>query len=331
VPEHGNLQFLSFWVAIGAGLFVDEGLDVELVFSPTPDQAPQLLLQQQADVAVLMPPMFLGMIADAHPVKLFANLLTHDPINLIVDRDLAQALDLSASAPLAERLEALTDRRIGVAPQAAHRLRVLFASVGMNADQDIEIVVTHGEEQIQALADGTVDALYTHTPYLEEALVEHDAFLLVHQSAGEVPELAGLQIHSLVTTQSYMREAPQVLFAVTRAIQRAQQLVHSDPSDAVRAVLRSGVPGLVTTRVEAVVDVYRPATPRTPVVLADGIIRAAPLFPSRPRVPDFTAIDVEDYIASQFARKAVCSTRPPRAARPAVRDCAESATCQVGR
>jgi hypothetical protein len=43
VPELGDLQFLSFWVAIGAGFFVDEGLDVALVFSPTPDQAPQLV------------------------------------------------------------------------------------------------------------------------------------------------------------------------------------------------------------------------------------------------------------------------------------------------
>lgn len=297
-----NLQLLNFWVAQGAGYFEEEGLDVELVVAPTPAQTPQLLLQGQADVAVLMPPLYLGMIAEEHPVKLFANLLTNDPINLVVDKDVAEERELSPTAPLPDRLEALAGLRIGVANQPVTRLRALFASVGMDADEDVEIVVTPGGAQIQALIDGTVDALYTHTPYLEEALVEHEALLLVNQSAGEVPELAGLQIHSLVTTRSYIRQDPKALFAVTRAIYRAQQLIDSDQDEAVQAILDSGIPDLEEPRVERIVEIYAPAVPETPVVRPDGIVRANDLFPAIPSRPDFTQIDVKDYIAPWFAR-----------------------------
>lgn len=305
VPEMGNLQLLNFWVAVGEGLFEDEGLDVELVTPSMPGQTSQLLLQGQADVAVLQPPLFLGLIADEQPVKLFANLLTNDPIDLVVDKDVADDLDLSATAPLEDRLEALEGLKIGVAENAANRLHVLFESVGMEADEVVEIVVLHGEDQIPALTGETVDALYTHTPFLEEALVDHEAFLLVNQSAGEVPELVGLQIHGMVTTSGYVKDHPKALFRVTRAIYRAQQLIHSNPDVAVQAVLSSGLPDLVTPRVETIVDVYSHAVPETPVVPPDGVVRAADLFPSRPNVPDFTQIDVNDYIANKFAKKVV--------------------------
>jgi NitT/TauT family transport system substrate-binding protein len=305
VPERDNLQFLNFWVASGAGFFEEEGLDVELVTPPMAGQTPQLLLQGQVDVAVLMPPLFLGMIAEEQPVELFANLLTNDPINLVVDPQVAESRQLSATAPLADRLDAIRGLRIGVAENAANRLHVLFESVGMDAGTDVEIVVLHGEDQIPALTGGTVDALYTHTPFVEEALVDHEAFLLVDQSAGEVPELAGLQIHALVTTESYVRTNPASLLRVTRAVYRAQRLIHAHPGAAVQALLASGIPGLVPARIEALVDLYSPAVPPTPIVPPDGVVRAAELFPSRPSVPDFTQIDVHDYVTNKFARKVV--------------------------
>jgi NitT/TauT family transport system substrate-binding protein len=309
VPTADNLQFLAFWVAAGAGYFEDEGLDVELVSPPMPGQLPQLLLQGQVDAAVMQAPLYLGMIGQEHPVALFAGLLTNDPINLIVDEDVAESLDLSATAPLPERLDAIRGLRIGVADEASNRLRVLFEAVGMDPDQDVEIVVLHGEDQIPALTGGTVAALYTHTPFLEEALVDHGAFMLINQSAGDVPELARLQIHTMVATRTSIHDNPRALLRVTRAVYRAQRLVHSDPAEAVAAVLDSGVPDLMAPRIEALVDVYGPAIPRSPVVSPEGVVRTADLWEGRPVAPDFTQIDVRHYISNRFARKAVRTVR----------------------
>ena len=86
VPERENIQFLSLWVALGAGYLQAEGLDVQLVVAPRRNQSGQFLLQNQADVALLQPPVYLGLIAQQRPIVLFANLLANDPINLIVRR-----------------------------------------------------------------------------------------------------------------------------------------------------------------------------------------------------------------------------------------------------
>lgn len=294
VPEPTNLQFLSYWVAAGAGYFEDYGLDVGLVAPPMPGQAPQFLLQGRVDVTVLQAPLYLGMIADRHPVKLFANLLTNDPINLVVDKDVADERNLSSTAPLPDRLNALRGLRIGVAENASARTRVLFESVGMDPDSDVDIVELHGEDQIPAFVSGAVHALHTHTPFLEEALVDHDAFLLVNQSAGEVPELSGLAIHTMVTTDTYLANNRRAVTAIKLALYRAQRLLHADPDEAVQAILNSGVP---SQRLTAIVNLYRHAVPLPPTMRPDQVIRTADLFVGRPNHPDFTQIDIRDYLA----------------------------------
>ena len=297
IPTNDNLQFMSFWTALGAGFFDDEGLDVQLVFPPMPDRAGQFMLEGRADVALLPPPMYLPLIEDSEPIVIFANLLANDQINLIVRQDFATEHNLSTDLPLKDRLEAIRGMRVGVAPGPPTRLRVLFDSVGLDADSDIEMVIVHGPEQNQAFGEGSVDSLYAHTPYLERALVQQDAVVLVNQSAGEVPELTNRQSHSLVAARSFATANREDLVALTRAVGRAQQLIRTDQSAAVEALLESGVPGLDRTLVETIVDLYAPAIPESPEVSIEGIERALDLFPAHRTPPDLTGIDIGGFMA----------------------------------
>ena len=265
VPDPDNLQFMSFWVALGAGLFKEEGLDVQLVTPPMPQGAPQILIQGRADVAVLPPPMYLPLIGQQQPIVIFANLLQNDQINLIVRKDIIESRKLSPTAPLAERLQGLKGLKVGVAPGPPTRLRALFTSVGLDVDRDIQMVIVPPKEQNQAFGENRVDALYAHTPFLEQALVHQNAVILVNQSRGEVPQLSGRQIHSLVTMRSFATSKPEVLAALTRGILRAQRLVHADQKAAVEAILRA-LPSLDRRLVETIVSIYEPAIPQTPEI-----------------------------------------------------------------
>src|SRR5262245_57371060 len=89
VPERDNIQYLSLWVALGAGFFQQEGLEPSVVVAERGNQSGRLLMQNEADIALLQPPVFLGLMAQQQPIVLFANLLANDPINLIVRADVA--------------------------------------------------------------------------------------------------------------------------------------------------------------------------------------------------------------------------------------------------
>jgi ABC-type nitrate/sulfonate/bicarbonate transport system substrate-binding protein len=304
LPDGDNLQYLSFWVAKGAGYFGDEGMDLEILTPSSPPGTMAMVQTGAYDVFVLPPPVYLTLMEQRYPLLLVANLLQNDPINVIVRRSVMEARKLSASAPLVERLKGMHGLKVGVAPGPPTRLRALFASQGLDADREIEIVIVHGRDQNAAFAAGTVDALYCHTPYLETALVDQDAVMLVHQSGGEVKELAARQIHALVVSQALAKSNPERVFAMTRAIYRAERTVHDDRAASVRAVLHE-FPSMDPRKVETIVRLYEPAVPATPRVSVQGIDPALVLFPASRAAPDLHKIDVHDYVAPAFADRAV--------------------------
>ena len=320
IPSDDNLQLMNLWIALGAGHFEEQGLDVQIVLPPaegggggTPP-----LLGAPADVAVMARPRYLRLIGQEEPLLVFANLLENDPINLVVRREVAEERGLSADMPLAKRLNAIRGLKGGVAPGPPVRLRVLFESVGLDADSDIEMVIIPGDEQNKAYEEGLVDALYAHTPFLERALVEQGAVMIVNQSAGEVPELGpGLQ-HALVTTREYANANPEVLVALVKALHRAQQLVHADLQAAADAIRGSGVNLLAPRGLETIVAIYEPAIPQTPEVSVEAVLKELALFPAHQTPPDLSGIDLTKYVEPRFAQQAISESPPTPSATAAV-------------
>jgi ABC-type nitrate/sulfonate/bicarbonate transport system substrate-binding protein len=306
VPNDNNLQWLNFWVAQGAGYFADEGLQVQVMSGGTGDEeggrrVTQALIDGSADVVIQPRPLFLLAVGEQLPVAAFANLLRNDPINLVVHRDIADARGVSPESPLADRLEGLRGLKIGVAPGPVSRLRALAAAAGLNADTDIELVIVPGEMQNEAFGNRSIDALYAHTPYLETALTEQDAALIVNQSAGEIPALADRQILMLVTTRQFRDANLEVLLRMTRAIYRAQRLIHMDRLATLAAIRASGVRLRAPAALALIVEIYSPAVPEAPTVSTEGALAELALFPGRRAPPDLSGIDMSLYVDDRFA------------------------------
>jgi ABC-type nitrate/sulfonate/bicarbonate transport system substrate-binding protein len=305
VPGAENMQFFNLWVALGAGYFELEGLAPRIVVAKGPRTTGDLLLNGRADVALLPPPMFLGMMAEDKPIVLFASLLANEPINLIVRKEIAEARRLSEQQTLAARLQAMKGLRVGLAGEVSPRLKTLAARAGLDAEKDFRLAVVPGPDQVEAFAGGKVDALFAHTPYLETALVEHGAVLVAETSSGAVPELADGQIHALATTRRTAQAKAGLIEAITLAIAQAQQLIHTDLKATVDAVIASGAAGSDRRLIETIAAVYAPAVPRTPEISIEGILRDASLYPAHPRAPDFTMVDAARFVAPEFAAQAL--------------------------
>lgn len=312
VPDGDNLQYLAFWAARGAGYFADEGVETELVVPEIPAQAIAKVLAGEAPVAVLPPPVYLQLIADRFPVELVANLLQNDPIDLVVRRSLFEERKMSATAPLRERLLSLKGLRVAVAPGPPVRLRALFASEGLDADATIQLVVRRGPDQNAAFVHGECDALYAHTPYVETALDDEDAVVLVNQSAGDAPPLAMRQIHALVVRRDFLASQRPVVLSMVRAVARAEQLVHADPAAAEEAVMRA-LPSLDRRHLHTLMGLYRPAIPDTPRVSVEGLAPALALFPSSRTAPSLDGIPLGDFVAAGILDEALAG---PGAAQP---------------
>ena len=103
-----------------------------------------MLKRGEAQVAVLPPTRYLPLIADDFPIVLVANLLANDGINLIVHRSTLEERHISPTQPIKDRLIGLQGLKIGVAHGPPTRLRALYASEGLNADDKLTLVYLKG-------------------------------------------------------------------------------------------------------------------------------------------------------------------------------------------
>jgi ABC-type nitrate/sulfonate/bicarbonate transport system substrate-binding protein len=298
LPETGNLQYLAFWVAAGSS-----DVDLKLRVAETPGDTPKLVDPAAAQLFVLPPPILLQLLADGAPLVAVANLLRNDPIDLIVKREVARARKLDAALPLKERLERMRGLKLGVAPGPIPRLRTLYQSVGLPVP---EVVTLMGQEQNGALADGKVEALYAHTPYLERALMQQDCVVVVNQAGGEVPELASRQIHTLVANDKMLREKRPTVDKMIAAIAHAERLIHHDRAAALAALFRALPPKDAAARAlaEKLFDLYANAIPEDPAVSVEGLKGALTFYPASKRPPDLSHLD--------WARHVLTPTRPRR-------------------
>ena len=300
VPKDGNLQYMSFWVAQAGGYFAREGIDVELVFPSAPQQAESMFESGKTEAAVLAPPMYLRFIGAKVPILLVANLLRNDPIDLVVRKSILDERKLTAAMPLKERLAGLKGLRLGVAPHPPTRLRALFASVGLDVDKDLELVILHGREQNAAFSEGKVDALYAHTPYLEKALVQDGAAMLVEQTRGELASLANRQIHCLTFRRSVADARPSLVLAAARAIGAAEKSIHASTKDTVDLLAKT-FPTRDRRELETIVRLYEPAIPDSPDVHVEDLAPALALFPDGLPKPDLSAMDLAPFVAKGLA------------------------------
>ncbi len=335
IQNDHNLQWMNFWIAKGANFFADEGLNIEVVLPGSVrgdggggggrgsgggggggggrasggghslEDGARALRNGSAQIAVMPRPQFLNAVGSKQPVIAFANLLANDAINLVVQGDIAKERDLSLDLPIAERLKRIRGLKVGVAPGPPPRLRALMQSVGLDADTDIEMMIVPGPAQNHFFGERMVDAIYAHTPYLEKALVDQGGVMIVNQSAGNVKALSNRQIHMLVTLRRYADANPDTIAAATRAIYKAQQLVRSDPEAAAAAIRASGTALKEPHALDTVVEIYKSALPRTPMVSADGALRELELNSAHRELPDMSAIDMNKYVDNRFAQEAV--------------------------
>jgi ABC-type nitrate/sulfonate/bicarbonate transport system substrate-binding protein len=277
VPDRENRQFLLFWVAYGAGLFREQGVDVRITSAPAPKDTPDLLLQSDAACAVLPSPMYFGLIERKAPVVLVANLLARESANLIIRTELANRFSDKRKATLAERMSLFRGKKIGVAAGPRPRLTALLDAAGLGPD-DVRIEILHGDKQNEALATGKVDAIYAHTPYFERAIVSGEGALWVNTSAGEVARLDHLLVHALVCKQAAVATRADAIEKVVRALDESRKLTDKDLQRATRA-LAAGLGQPSSPELSTLVAVYRMALPADVRPRVADMVAGLSLFP----------------------------------------------------
>lgn len=229
---------LPVFVADQRGLFERHGLDVTLRRYETA----QPLVEEVLDGRVLaggfaaLPIVFTAAARDGSEVRLAAAMVedTEHPVSYLLRR----AGDDSLSGP-----GDLTGKRIGILPTIAYRrwLDVVLRDAGV-APSDVTVMPIAPPQQLQALAGGGADALFTNDPMATAALASGVAAEL--GAAGPVPRALGgpLVFGSFLVHPRLVRERPGDVARLLGALDEAIALIERDQA-AAREAMTSFVRG----------------------------------------------------------------------------------------
>lgn len=233
-----SIAFFSEYVADQEGYFKAQGLNV-----PTPIQV-TTGAKAAAGIEAGSCQVANGVITDAFSlqkidssVRVVGALLNAYAVDIVVGKKFIQEAGVTASSSLAEKINALKGKKIGITgPNTGTQalLTYLFKLQGLDAAKDATQVSlgSNSTAALTALQSGTVDALSYFVPFGQAAVARGAGDILISPVRGDIPELVGDVQGIFYTKQSVIDAQPEAIAAYIRAIGQAEAFVHNNPVQA---------------------------------------------------------------------------------------------------
>jgi NitT/TauT family transport system substrate-binding protein len=165
--------------------------------------------------------------------------LTNGFLNdVTVSKRFEQQTHVIASSPLAEKVQALRGKKIGVsAPNSASDALVtyLFRQQGINDQRDV-VKVDLGADtatNLAALQAGRVDAIVNGVPAGEEAEARGIGDIFISPVRGDVPAMQGQLYGVFYARQQVIDAKPKAVQAFIRAIAQAESFIQKNPAQTI--------------------------------------------------------------------------------------------------
>jgi sulfonate transport system substrate-binding protein len=257
-----TVTFLPVYVAEDMGMWKKLGLDVTL-HNITGMGSTNAMLAGSVDFAVQSGPSLIrGNIRGRHMVGI-AEMANHEAFALVAHKASLPGLDWKGS--LKERVAALKGKKISVdSPNTVVDvlLRYFAGEAGLNSKTDMTEVYMQPTEAIAAMKSGSIDAAMLNYPWVETALRQGVASMLVN-AITELPELTPTIATTTTTREGFCDSHQSICEKLARGYVEAHKFIHEHPQQALEVALKR-MPGANKEDLENSLKVLVKATPEVP-------------------------------------------------------------------
>ncbi len=255
--------YAPFYAAHSLGAYRDEGVEVEIVTSPTPAHTASSLLDGSADISWGGPMrVLLTYDADANcDLVLFAEAVTRDPFFLI---GRSARPDFRLADLMAVRLATVSE-----VPTPWLCLREDLRRAGLDPAAVQAVTDRTMAQNAATLRAGEIDLAQLYQPYAEELL--GDGGHIWYAAAARGPTA----YTSLYTTRRRFEADPDLMAAMTRGLYRTLVWLETAAPERVAEAISSYFPSLAPDLLAACIGRYQALGiwNRTPVLPRDGFER----------------------------------------------------------
>jgi NitT/TauT family transport system substrate-binding protein len=293
-----SLFFASAYVAKQLGYFDENGLDVTVIDVGSGSNVIASVVGGSAEIGGAGIRNISQGVSKGQALKAFSSSLKGFPNFLVVRKGFLDDAGLKVDSPLNDRIASLRGKNIAVndiGGSAGDFVRELLRRGGF-ADRDAALInISSTPGRLAALKAKRVDALVGYAPEPETAMLEGYGEILI-DSATDIPEIKSIEYIMHFGQAAYIREKPDVIERLVRALAKATKLMKDDTAvarDAFFAQMSAKAFGGATDPklAELQWNNMRPYFPAAMSITDDGMKGARTFFQIPDNLSDDTLID----------------------------------------
>ncbi|HLI22847.1 MAG TPA: ABC transporter substrate-binding protein [Stellaceae bacterium] len=270
-----TLTFSAPFLAEDAGLYKAEGLNVShrmLVGV----EAVNAVIAGSADFTMSTGPVFLRANAKGQALIAIENLIDKPLVEMVMRKDVADALHFSDSWSLKQRGAALKGKTIaiqGVGSIIHAWERFVAARGGLDPETDVQIAPLDPPAMLGALQTKAVDGFATSLPYTTQAVLNGTAVMYASAPEGIAPDMIPFPYGIIMTRPQTCKDNPAKCRGVVHALANASKMIHDQPDKALEilsARFKQMDPAVLKAAWKTVAAAHATDLRVTPAILATG-------------------------------------------------------------
>lgn len=271
-----GFQFFPVYIARGAGLFDEEGLDADWVNVGSGTKQAASVMGGSAEMTPLALMHAIKSQAEGADLVAFANLLSDWSMVVVLSNDAIKNAGIELAMPVDEKIKRLTGLKLGITSPGSSTdvsIRKMLLARNMVPDQVVKL---------QPLGDGTailaafdkklVDGFVFAAPVPEIVEARGLGKIVVNPMAREVPEQVGVPYAVMATSRATFAKKSEVIRASARAMTKALIFARDKPEETLK-IMQHYFPDVEPAILARIVTTYRAALPSSPVITRDEVAK----------------------------------------------------------
>lgn len=231
-----SLSAAAIYIAKDAGYFAAEGLDVEFIATGSGIKSivPLVRGDTQFCACIFSHPID-AMTSGAGDVKLIGTVVNGYNHKIVIRKDLAERLGITATTPLETRIQALKGLKIGITEPNASTdqvLRLAMEKFGLDPNKDAQLIALGANNLPPAIHNQQIDAFVMVPPVPERAVQAGDAVYLMDLAEDSLPLLRDAAYMTITVDPGYLSKNRDTAVRLIRAVANAQKLLFENQSEA---------------------------------------------------------------------------------------------------
>ena len=298
-----TLTFTSVFIAEDAGLFKKEGLNVSFrqLVGVASNNA---VIGGSADFSVGTAATFLRGAAQGQRMFAIANMVDRPMVELVLRKDVAEAVGYKASMTTAEKAKLLKGKTIAVQGigSIVHAMQRLTSSMGgLDPDKDMTVVSMEPPAMVAALKSKQIDGYATSMPFTTQSIIEGTAVMIASGPGGDLPNYTPTGYAVLYTRPEVCQKERVKCEKMGRVFKAANNFIHDKP-DETWEILKKRFAQMDPSLLKAAWDVTKLAHPRDVSIQVPSLVNAqkfsldATLLEAKDTLSDFTGLWTAEFV-----------------------------------